>query len=220
MLQTRPSRARLPPLEPDSPAAERAVPRVLGRLHPRPLRRLGLRANIPQREGVRVLDQHLLWVSPILVLLSPSARLTTSQNRWSAGIMFGIYVAGDSGAYLNPAVTLTNCIFRGVPLARFPIYLAAQLLGGLAAAAVVYAQYLPAIDHYEGPGIRTVPPVQTSSAKLFASFPADFVPTGSQFVAEFLGNFATTFCIFALRDENGADLVCVPRFRFWEFCAE
>ncbi|KAI2775646.1 aquaporin-like protein [Daldinia loculata] len=80
---------------------------------------------------------------------------------WACGAAFGIYVAGDSGAYLNPAVTLTNCIFRGLPLRRFPIYAAAQLLGIFCAAGVVYANYISAFDNYEGRGIRTIPPSKT-----------------------------------------------------------
>ena len=69
--------------------------------------------------------------------------------------MFGIYIAGDSGAYLNPAVTLTNCLFRGLPLRRFPTYAAAQILGSFCAHGVTYGNYIAAFDNYEGPGVRT-----------------------------------------------------------------
>ncbi|KAI8958502.1 aquaporin-like protein [Daldinia sp. FL1419] len=125
---------------------------------------------------------------------------------WACGIAFGIYVAGDSGAYLNPAVTLTNCLFRGLPLRRFPTYAAAQLLGMFCAAGVVYANYISAFDNYEGRGIRTIPPNKTSSANIFCTFPASFVPKASQFFSEYIANFVSIFCIFAMRDENGADL--------------
>ncbi|KAI0847451.1 aquaporin-like protein [Daldinia vernicosa] len=125
---------------------------------------------------------------------------------WACGAAFGIYVAGDSGAYLNPAVTLTNCLFRGLPLRRFPTYAAAQLLGMFCAAGVVYANYISAFDNYEGRGIRTIPPSKTSSAKIFCTFPASFVPKASQFFSEYIANFVVMFCIFAMRDENGAHL--------------
>jgi len=52
--------------------------------------------------------------------------------------MLGVYVAGDSGAYLNPGITLANCVFRGLPWARFPIYFIAQFLGGFVGSGVVY----------------------------------------------------------------------------------
>ncbi|OTB10639.1 hypothetical protein K445DRAFT_69784, partial [Daldinia sp. EC12] len=112
----------------------------------------------------------------------------------------------DSGAYLNPAVTFTNCIFRGLPMRRFPTYAAAQLLGMFCAAGVVYANYISAFDNYEGRGIRTIPPNEKSTANIFCTFPATFVPKASQFFSEFIANFVVMFCIFAMRDENGADL--------------
>ena len=127
--------------------------------------------------------------------------------RWSCAYMFGIYVAGDSGAYLNPAVTLTNCLFRGLPLRRFPMYAAAQVLGSFCAHGVTYANYISAFDHYEGKGVRTIPPSETTSARIFCTFPAVFAPRASQFFSEFIANFVSMFCIFAMRDENGADLV-------------
>ena len=122
--------------------------------------------------------------------------------------MFGIYIAGDSGAYLNPAVTLTNCLFRGLPLRRFPTYAAAQILGSFCAHGVTYGNYIAAFDNYEGPGVRTIPPSETTTARIFCTFPAgSFLPRGSQVFSEFLANFVNLFCIFAMRDENGADLV-------------
>ncbi|POS78403.1 aquaporin-3 [Diaporthe helianthi] len=125
---------------------------------------------------------------------------------WSAAMIFGIYVAGDSGAYLNPAITLTNCLFRGLPLRRWPVYAAAQFLGAFCGHGLVYANYISAIDQYEGHGIRTIPPNPTTSAKIFCQFPQPFVPLFSQIFSEFIANFFMTFLILAVRDENGADL--------------
>jgi aquaglyceroporin related protein len=71
--------------------------------------------------------------------------------------MLGVYVGGKSGAHLNPAVTLANCIYRKFPWRKLPIYTVAQTLGAFCAAAVVYGNYKSAIDQFEGgPGIRTV----------------------------------------------------------------
>lgn len=33
---------------------------------------------------------------------------------WGLGVMLGVYCSGISGAHLNPAVTLANCVFRRV----------------------------------------------------------------------------------------------------------
>lgn len=69
---------------------------------------------------------------------------------------------------------------------------------------------ISAIDQYEGHAIRTIPPSQTTSAKIFCQFPQPFVPIGSQVFSEFIANFFTVFLILACRDENGADLVSDP----------
>jgi aquaglyceroporin related protein len=50
---------------------------------------------------------------------------------WGIGVMLGVYAGGKSGAHLNPAVTFSNCVFRKFPWRKFPIYMAAQVLGAL-----------------------------------------------------------------------------------------
>lgn len=123
-------------------------------------------------------------------------------NSWAIGLMLGVYVAGDSGGYLNPAVTLTNCLFRKLPWQRFPIYFLAQFLGGFIGAGVVYANYVAAIDNFEGHGVRTVPPSATATAGIFATYPQGFLPIASMFFSEFIGSAILMFVIFALKDES------------------
>ncbi len=83
---------------------------------------------------------------------------------WGLGVMLGIYVAGDSGGFLNPAITLCFCVYRKLPWRRLPIYFLAQLLGAFCASGVVYANYITAIDQVNGQGIRTVPPAKGATA--------------------------------------------------------
>lgn len=83
---------------------------------------------------------------------------------WGLGVMLGIYVAGDSGGFLNPAVTLSFCLFRKLPWRRWPIYFVAQVLGAFCASGVVYANYINAINQMNGQGIRTVPPEKGATA--------------------------------------------------------
>jgi aquaglyceroporin related protein len=121
---------------------------------------------------------------------------------WGLGVMLGIYVAGDSGGFLNPAVTLAFCIYRKLPWRRFPIYTIAQLLGGFCASGVVYANYINGINNVEGHGIRTVPPSTTATAGIFCTYPQAFLTKTSQFFSEFIASTILIFVIFALKDDS------------------
>jgi aquaglyceroporin related protein, other eukaryote len=128
---------------------------------------------------------------------------------WGLGVMLGVYVAGDSGAYLNPAITFANCYYRGLPWRRFPMYFLAQFLGGFVAAGVIYANYVNAINNVNGHGIRTVPPAVNSTAGIFCTYPQPFVTKASQFFSEFIASSILMLVIFALKDDtnNGASNV-------------
>lgn len=121
--------------------------------------------------------------------------------------MIGVYVGKKSGGHLNPAVTLSNCVFRGFPWRKFPIYFIAQLLGAMAGAFIVYFNYRLAIDNFEGgPGIRTVGG-NTSSAGVFCTYPAPFMTRGQMFVSEFVASAILMFNIFAFVDAGAGDLL-------------
>ncbi|OBU01860.1 hypothetical protein VE01_00528 [Pseudogymnoascus verrucosus] len=119
---------------------------------------------------------------------------------WGIGIFFGIYIAGDSGCYLNPAITMGFCLFRKLPWRRCPIYFLAQCLGGFVGAGVVYANNVNGIDKFEGHGIRNVPPSPTTIAAIFCTYPQPFLAKTSQFVSEFVASSILMFAIFALKD--------------------
>jgi len=118
--------------------------------------------------------------------------------------MLGVYTAGISGAHLNPAVTLANCVYRKFPWKKFPGYIFAQTLGAFVASGIVYANYKSAIDVYEGgPNIRTVPGYSsTASGGIFCTYPAPFMTRTGQFFSEFIASTILMFCIYALKD-NG-----------------
>jgi len=91
--------------------------------------------------------------------------------------------SGISGGHINPAVrleisrfdpfielslqvTLSLAIFRRFSWRKVPIFIAAQTLGAMCGAGIVYANYFHAIDLFEGGrGIRTL-----STASLFATY--------------------------------------------------
>jgi len=118
--------------------------------------------------------------------------------------MLGVYTSGISGAHLNPAVTFANCVFRKFPWRKFPIYLVAQVLGAMAASAIVYGNYKSAIDVFEGgPDIRTVPGFSdTATAGIFCTYPAPFMTKTGQFFSEFIASTLLMFLIYALKDDG------------------
>ncbi|KAH7324426.1 aquaporin-like protein [Stachybotrys elegans] len=119
---------------------------------------------------------------------------------WGLGVMLGVYVGGKSGGHLNPAVTFANCIFRGHPWRKFPVYALAQILGAMAASAVVYGNYKSAIDQFEGgPDIRTVGG-ETSTAGIFCTYPQPFMTRTGMFFSEFVASTILQFVIYAMAD--------------------
>ncbi|CBX94430.1 hypothetical protein LEMA_P121940.1 [Plenodomus lingam JN3] len=131
---------------------------------------------------------------------------------WGLGVMLGVYVAGDSGAYLNPAVTFCSCLFRQLPWRRFPLYFLAQLLGGFVGSGIVYANYISGIDWFEGGKMRTVPPAEKATAGIFCTYPQAFVTKSSQFFSEFIASALLMFVIFALKDPSNNG---VPKSDKW-----
>jgi aquaglyceroporin related protein len=112
--------------------------------------------------------------------------------------MLGVYVAGKTGGHLNPAVTFCNCLFRGHPWRKFPIFMAGQILGAMAGAFVVYGNYRYAIDEFEGgSGVRTM-----LTAGVFCTYPADFLDTTSMFWSEVISSAILMFVIFAMTDKD------------------
>lgn len=147
------------------------------------------------------------------VTLSANPNLpASSQNKgdyqsiswgWGIGVMLGIYVCGCSGGHLNPAVTMANCIFRGMPWWKWPIYACAQVTGCFLGAAIIYGNYRSAIDQYEGYGIRTVPGYSdTATAGVFNTYPQPFLTKTGQVFSEIIAATVLQFVIFAVKDER------------------
>ncbi|RDW77789.1 aquaporin-like protein [Coleophoma cylindrospora] len=189
---------------------------------------IGLSAEAPILEGHEV-HSHLAWSSVRVIMREPFAEFfgtfimilfgdgsvaqvllsgsgfgnyQSINWAWGLGVMLGIYVAGDSGAFLNPAVMLGFCVYRKFPWRRFPIYFVAQVLGAFCASGVVYANYISAIDKMEGHGIRTVPPSPNATAGIFCTYPQPFLTKASQFFSEFIASSILMFVIFALKDDS------------------
>jgi glycerol uptake facilitator len=58
------------------------------------------------------------------------------------GLAVGIYAFGAiSGAHFNPSVTIALAATRRLPMAEAPLYIAAQLVGGIAAALMLWGAF-------------------------------------------------------------------------------
>jgi glycerol uptake facilitator protein len=63
---------------------------------------------------------------------------------WAFGVTVAVYAVGTfSGAHLNPAVTIGLASIGKFSWASVPLYIAAQMLGALLGATIVWLAYLP-----------------------------------------------------------------------------
>ncbi|KAF5339654.1 hypothetical protein D9758_015590 [Tetrapyrgos nigripes] len=133
------------------------------------------------------------------VASSPKGDYTTFAFGWAVGLALGVWVsAGISGGHINPAVTLSLAIFRGFPWRKVPVYMLAQLLGGIVGAGLIYANYFHAIDIVEGGrGIRTL-----TTAGIFSTFAAGYETNVSAFFSEFLATAILLVVILAVTDKR------------------
>jgi len=141
------------------------------------------------------------------VTLSSDPRVADSQKGdhlsinlgWAAGLCLGVWVsAGISGGHINPAVTLALATWRDFPWKKVPGYIFAQVLGGFTGAALVYGNYVSAIDVFEnGKGIRTM-----RTAGLFATYALDYMTNVSCFFSEVLATAVLMIVILAMTDKK------------------
>ncbi|CAH8720217.1 aquaporin family protein [Paenibacillus thiaminolyticus] len=108
---------------------------------------------------------------------------------WGLAVAMAAYAVGPiSGAHLNPALTVGMALLGAFPWADVPAYIAAQLLGAMAGAVLVYMHYLP---HWKV--------TEDAGAKLgvFATGPA--VPhLFGNLMSEIIGTFILVLGILAI----------------------
>jgi glycerol uptake facilitator protein len=101
---------------------------------------------------------------------------------WALAVMAGVFTSiacGSSDAHLNPAVTLGFAVRAG-SFEKFAPYLAAQVLGALVGAAIVWLHYLPHWKQTPDPAAKlacfcTAPAIRSLIPNLFSEVVGTFV---------------------------------------------
>lgn len=136
------------------------------------------------------------------VSASPKGDYLSLNFGWAVGTALGVWVSGGiSGGHINPAVTVALATFRDFPWRKVPVFIFAQLMGALCGAGIIYANYIHAIDLFEGGRhIRTVP----GTASLFSTYAADYMTPVSCWFDEFIGTAFLLIVVCAITDrKNG-----------------
>lgn len=146
---------------------------------------------------------------------------------WGIAIMLAVYATGSiSGAHINPAITITMCIWNGFEPKKVVPYIVAQLCGAFLAAAVLYMLFSPKLAALEAAkGVVRGQPGSEMTASCYGEFypnPGGFaagdapyspeahaalrktVPHSVAFVAEVVGTAILALMVFAFTDsKNG-----------------
>ncbi len=120
---------------------------------------------------------------------------------WGLSVTTAIYVTGAvSGTHANPAVTLSLAIFRGFSWRKVPLYMVAQIAGGVIGAAGVYALFAPVIDHFAA--VHHMDRLHDGAAAgVFFTHPGDFVTPMHSFVVQIILTGLLLLGIFAITCE-------------------
>ncbi|TVY29264.1 putative membrane protein [Lachnellula hyalina] len=161
-----------------------------------------LRFREPLAELLAVTVQLTLGFCADLVVATSSTQTDTNTNwAWGLATMIGVYIAGGiSGAHLNPAISIMLYIYRGFPLRKIPIYVAAQLLGAFIATFIAFGIYRNGIIHSSGSNLAAGGTVES-----FITFPRyDWVNGSTAFFNEFVATAILGISILALGDDTNA----------------
>ncbi|WP_099159909.1 MIP/aquaporin family protein [Virgibacillus ndiopensis] len=99
---------------------------------------------------------------------------------WGLGVAMAVYAVGNiTGAHVNPAVTLGLAAVGDFPWSKVPMYITAQMIGGIVGAVVVFFHYLPHWKVTDDPDAKL---------GVFSTGPAIASPM-SNLVSEIIGTF-------------------------------
>ena len=121
---------------------------------------------------------------------------------WGMGVFVAVFcVAAYSGAHINPAVTLGMAVAGKLAWSLVPIYMIAQVLGGLLGGIIVFAFYR---DHFAATEDADLKLACFCTGPNIRNYPLNFF-------CEVVGTFLLVFPIFLMADP--ADIRAIPMVR-------
>ena len=105
---------------------------------------------------------------------------------WAMAVFTGVFIAKDSGAHLNPAVTIALACAHKFPWSMVLPYIGVQLLGAMAGAWLVWLAYHQHFDE-----------TTDADAKLAVFCTAPSIRSAAHnFITEFIGTFIFILAVF------------------------
>ncbi|KAK6008908.1 transporter, major intrinsic protein family protein [Ostertagia ostertagi] len=115
--------------------------------------------------------------------------------------MFAVYLAASvSGAHLNPAISIAQCILGNIPGWKVILYSLAQLIGAYLGTAVSYFGHHDDLWKLDG-GIRQVTGAQ-GTAGLFTTFPTAYMSTWGSLLDQIIGTAILAGLICMITDKR------------------
>ncbi len=113
---------------------------------------------------------------------------------WCIAVFVAVFVvASSSGAHINPAITLALASLGKFPWADVPMYITAQMLGGMAGSFLVWVSYRQHFDETENADLKLA--VFCNSPAIRSSF--------NNLLTEIIGTFVLVFAIlFIVAPQN------------------
>ena len=169
-------------------------------------------------------------------LMTVATAITTgAYGLFELSIAFGfaitvmVVVSGAvSGAHFNPAITIMLASLRRFPWRDVPVYIVAQISGGLVGALVLYFFYSGPIRAYEAASnITRGQPNSSLSGMIFACYspnpaiaagqkwPLDIINTPTAVLAEAFATFILAIVVLAAVDTRNSFAPNLPLFALW-----
>ncbi|ROS62465.1 glycerol uptake facilitator protein [Frigoribacterium sp. PhB160] len=120
---------------------------------------------------------------------------------WGLAVFAGVTVSYSSGAHLNPAVSIAQLILGNIDFVAFLVYVAAQMIGAIIGAVIVWLAYKQHFDEEPDPAAKL---------GVFSTGPA-IRSYGWNLVTEIIGTFVLVFSIIAFTNgQTPAALGAIP----------